>query len=269
MPFTDPKLHQVTGMSYNITTPPVLLGDIHIDGVATPLDPKVADILARLTGSNYDMEGSPAQIETKLGDYYRNLGYLETEIHAIAQNDPVIAPEAIHIPFQVSISTGALYKISGVQLAPGLLITQADFDRQAHIHPGDIADRSHVSENWQSIERLYHNKGYMRALIHLASSFDRAQGTVSFTVSVEPGPVYRMGRLFIQNSAEDLRAAMWAAWKLQGGEVFDESVVHTYYTLQGNTALGRTFASADCKYELILNDDIHTVDVTLRVEKRQ
>jgi hypothetical protein len=61
---------------------------------------------------------------------------------------------------------------------------------------------------------------------------------------------------------------MWAAWKLPAGEVFNESAIQTYYSSQGNTALGRTFASANCKYLLTLNDDTHTVDVTLRLEKR-
>jgi outer membrane protein insertion porin family len=269
-PYTDEKLHQVTAVSYSITSPSVQIGEIHIDGVATPLDPKVMDIMARLTGSNYDVEGSSGQIETNLGNYYRDLGYLETEIHAIAQNTPVITAEAVHIPFQISISTGALYKISGIQLAPGLVVTQADFDRQSRIHPGDLADGSRVRANWEFISRQYHNKGYMKAVIHPTASFDRAQGMVSFTVSVEPGPIYRMGRLIIENNAEDLRAAMWAAWKLPGGEIFNESAIASYYTSQGDkTPLGRTFASANCKYKLTLNDDTHTVDVTLRIEKRE
>ena len=268
VPYTDQKLHAVTAISYSITTPPVQVGEIHIEGVANPLDAKAAEIVARLNGAAYSVEGSPNQIETSLGNYYRDQGYLEAAVHATAQNAPIITPVAVHIPFQVSMSMGALYKISGIQLAPGLLVTQADFDRQAHIHPGDIATAQYVRANWQFIERQYHNKGYVKAAVHPTASYDRAQGTVSFTVSVEPGPVYRMGKLTIQNSAGDLRAAMWAAWKLPAGEVFNESEVSTYFTSQGNTALGRTFASANCKYLLTLNDDMGTVDVTLRVEKR-
>ncbi|HME59408.1 MAG TPA: POTRA domain-containing protein [Terracidiphilus sp.] len=269
-PYTDEQLHEVTAVSYSITSPSVQVGELHIDGVATPLDLKVVELVARFTGSNYDVEGSPGQIETSLGNCYRDQGYLETEIHATAQSTPVITTEAVRVPFQVSILTGVQYKISGIQLAPNLLVTQADFDRQARIHPGDLADGSRVRANWQFIERQYHNKGYMKAVVHPTASFDRAQGMVSFTVSVEPGPIYRMGRLIIENNAEDLRAAMWAAWKLPGGEIFDESVIQAYFTSQGDkTPLGRTFASANCKYKLTLNDDTHTVDVMLRLEKRQ
>ena len=125
-------------MSFAITAPPVQVGEIRLDGASAPPDPKVVDILAKLTGTAYDVEGSPGQIETNLGNYYREKGYLEADIHATAQNSPVIAPEAVRVPFLVSVSPGAVYKLTGVQLAPGLLVTQAEFDRQAHIHPGVI-----------------------------------------------------------------------------------------------------------------------------------
>jgi len=270
MPYTDQKLFQVTAMSYAITAPPVQVGEIRIDGAAAPLNPKAKEILAKLTGSAYDVVGSPSQIETNLGNYYRDLGYLEAAVHATTQNAPIVAPEAVHIPFLVSISSGALYKISGVQLAPDLLVTQADFDRQSHIHPGDIADSIRVRENWDFIESRYHNKGYMKAVVHPFASYDHAQGTVNFVVTVEPGPVYSMGKLTIQNTAEDLRAAMQSAWKMPAGAVFNQGAAIGYYATQNvNPALERTIAASKFIFDIHLNDETHTVDVTLRLERRQ
>jgi outer membrane protein assembly factor BamA len=270
MPYTDQKLRQVTAVSFAITAPPVQLGEIRIDGAAEALDPKAQEILAKLAGSAYDLEGSPNQIETDLGNYYRDKGYLEAEIHAMPQNAPVVAPEAIRIPFQVSVSLGALYKLAGVILAPGVLVTQADFDRQSHIHPGDIATSQFVRENWQFIERQYHNKGCMKAVVHATPSFDRAQGTVSYAVTVEPGQVYTMGKLTIENVSDDLRAAMLAAWGMPSGAVFNEGAIRGFFaTYNVHPALERVFATVNFKYVLHLNDDMHTVDVVLRLEKRQ
>jgi outer membrane protein assembly factor BamA len=269
MPYTDQKLHQVTAMSFTITSPPVQVGEIRPDGASATPDLKAVEMLAKLTGSAYDATGSPNQIETNLGNYYRDKGYLEAEIHAAPQNAPVIAPEAIRIPFLVSVSPGALYKLTGIQLAPGLLVTQQEFDRQSHIHPGDIAVSQYVRENWQFIERQYHNKGYLKAVVQPTPVFDHAQGTASFTVTVEPGPVYTMGKLTIENVSDDLRAAMLAAWKMSPGSVFNQGAILSYYAIRdANPALGRIFAAVNCKYVLTLNDDTHTVDVVLRLEKR-
>jgi outer membrane protein assembly factor BamA len=255
-------------ISYSITTPPVRVGAIRIDAGSAPLDAKAMEILAKLTGLSYDVEGSPAQIETYLGNYYHDKGQLEASIHATQQGAAVIAPEAIQLPFLVSVSPGPLYKLEEIQLAPGVLVTQAEIDRRSRIHRGDIADGQHLTETWQFIHSQYLNKGYMKAAVHPTASYDRARGTVSFNVSVEPGPVYTMGKLTIQNSAADLRAAMLAAWKMPEGAVFNASAIQTYYLSQGNTPLGRTFASANCKSQMTVNDDTRTVDVTLRLEKR-
>jgi hypothetical protein len=62
---------------------------------------------------------------------------------------------------------------------------------------------------------------------------------------------------------------MLAAWKLPEGAVFSENALRTYFYTQGNTPLGRTFASANCKYKLVKNIETHVVDVTLLLEKKQ
>jgi outer membrane protein insertion porin family len=269
VPFTDQRLRQVTAISVAISNPPVQVGEIHLDGASAAIDPAARQILARLTGSSYDLEGTPRRIEVDLGNYYRDKGYLEAAIRATAERPPVVTPEAVHISLVVSVLPGQQYKLAGVQLASDLPVTQAEYDRLSKVHPGAIAEGQRMREDWQLIERQYHYKGFMKAEVHSTPSFDRTRGTVNFAVTVDPGPVYQMGKLTIQNSAEDLRAAMLAAWKLPAGAVFSEEAIGKYYLTQGaNTALGRTFASANCKYILTLNDDTHTVDVVLRLEKR-
>jgi len=169
----------------------------------------------------------------------------------------------------VSVEPGTQYKITGVQLAPGMVVSQADFDKRSQIHPGDVADGVRVRQNWEFLARQYHNSGYMKAKVDPVPAYNREKGTVSYTVNVEPGPQYKMGTLTIQNSAADLRAAMIGAWKMPAGAVFNEGAVPGYFTTVGvNPALERTFAHANCKYMLKLNDDTLTVDVTLRLEKR-
>jgi hypothetical protein len=110
----------------------------------------------------------------------------------------------------------------------------------------------------------------MQARVHPTPSYDRADGTVSFAVTAEQGPVYTMGKLIIENTADDLRAAMWSAWKLPTGAVFNESALRSYYSGQDpNSPLGRTFAGANCVFKLTMDDQAHTVDVSLRLERKR
>jgi outer membrane protein insertion porin family len=115
----------------------------------------------------------------------------------------------------------------------------------------------------------YHNHGYMKASVHPVPSFDRAKGTVSYSITVDPGPVYTMGALTVANVSDDLRAMMLAAWKMPAGSVFDESAVRNYYAIgDANPTLKRIFAAVNCSYNLTLNDAPRTVDVILKLEKK-
>jgi outer membrane protein assembly factor BamA len=267
-PYTDHALNQVRAMSFSIKTPKIQVGEIQLNGDPAAQTPKITEFLSRLTGAPYDTAGIPSQIATNLGNYFHDLGYLEADIH-IAQLTPVIATDVIRIPFTVTVTPGMVYKLAGVQLAPGLAVTQADFDKQSDFHPGVLTDSAHVRENWQFIERQYHNLGHLKAAVHPTPSFDRANGTVSYTVTVDPGPVYTLGSLILANGADDLRAAMLAAWKMPRGAVLNEGAIRAYFNTHGvDPDLEHLFVTSNCKYSLQLNDDTHTADVTLRVEKR-
>lgn len=109
----------------------------------------------------------------------------------------------------------------------------------------------------------------MEAAVHPTPTFDRVKGTVSFAVTVDPGPVYTMGKLTIQNGADDLRAAMLAVWKLPARAVFNEGAMRGFYSkLPPKSPLARTMMTADLMFATHLNKDTHTVDVTLRMEKK-
>ena len=259
---------QKGAMGFSIMSPAVEVGEFKLDPAEAAPDAKAMEILAKLSGSAYDAAGSPDQIVTYVANYYHDRGYLEAAIHATAAEVATVTPEAVRIPFLVSIVPGQQYRLEGVRLAADCLVTQSEFDRQSRIHPGDVAEGQRLLDDWVLVSHQYHNRGYMAAAVHPVPAFDRARSTVSFSVSVEPGPVYTMGRLIIENGADDLRAAMQAAWKMAAGAVFNESAVDEYFQTQGNTPLGRTFASANCRYKITAHVDTRTVDVTLRLERK-
>ena len=267
-PLADPKSGSITAVSFSITSPPVLVGEFQAEDSA-PLDSNVLPILARLSGSSYDADGSPELIATNIRLYYQDQGYLEAVVHAKASAIPIVSPDAIRIPFSVSVTPGIRYKVKEIHLDPGLVVTQADFDRQSHIHPGDPADGTHIRANWLYLERQYHNHGFIKAKVNAIPTFDRDNGTVSYVATVIPGPAYNMGTLNIENVSDELRAMMLAAWKMPQGAVFNEgSILGFFATTAVNPKLERVFATVDVKYVMRPNDDARTVDLTLRLERK-
>ncbi|HUH64074.1 MAG TPA: hypothetical protein VLZ50_13805, partial [Terracidiphilus sp.] len=74
----------------------------------------------------------------------------------------------------------------------------------------------------------------------------------------------------IENVSDQLRAAILAAWKMPPGSIFNEGgIIGFFATHEVNPALERVFATVDVKYTLHPNDEARTVDVDLRLERRQ
>jgi len=267
-PYTDLKLSKVTAMSFAITDPEVEVGTIQLTGVADSQAPKARQAVSKVSGTSYSIDGSPSQIETALLNLYGAQGYLEAKVKAIAQ-PAVLEPSDIRIPFSVPVEEGPQYKLAGVQLTSDLIVTQANLDKLPGLHLGDIASSTRLRAIWDLIERQYHNKGYMKARVQPTPAFDRSKGTVSYSVAVDAGPQYTMGKLKIINASDDLRETILSLWKLPNGEVFNESELRGFAVSHGaNQALERLIATVNLSYSLKFHDDSHTVDVDLTLERK-
>ena len=255
-------------VNFSIASPPVLIGEIHPDPKSPALDPGADQILKKLAGQPYDLEGSPSQIATYLSNYFRDKGYVEAHVETAPMQAKATA-DTIQIPFRVSVSPGMQYHLGEIRFAPYLLASHADFDRQSALHLGDTAAGQRLKDDWQYIARQYHNHGYMQAGIHPAPTFDRFKGTVSYDVTADPGPVYTMGKLTIDGITDELRATILAKWTVPSGAVFNEGAVRGFFATTGvNPELERVFSTVNIRFTQKLNDDTHTVDVTVRLEKK-
>jgi outer membrane protein assembly factor BamA len=255
-------------VNFSIASPPVVVGEIHLDTKSPALDPGADQILKKLAGQPYDLDGSQSQIATYLSNYYHDKGYVEAHVEStpLAANSTA---DAIQIPFKVSLAPGMQYHLGEIRFAPDLVASHADFDRQSAIHYGDTAAGQRLTDDWQYIARQYHNHGYMQASVHPAPTFDRFKATVSYDVTADPGPVYTMGKLTVQGVTDELRAAILAKWPVPAGAVFNEGAVRGFFATHGvNPELERVFAAVNTNYTQQLNDEAHTVDVTVRLEKK-
>ena len=272
-PYTDEKLHEVTAISYAITAPPVKLGEIHLEGVSPDLLAKAKLVADRTKRTDYNTENTAGNIEHAFASFFSDEGYATVKVHAGQLGDPVVSSEAIEIPFNVIVEEGRHYKLGSIHLPSGEVLTPAEINKTAGVVSNPVEKMSvaggvTLRTALSFVTGQYESKGYMDCVVTPHPQYDDANGIVNYTLEVQTGPVYTMGKLTIENGADDLRAAMLAAWKLPEGAVFNESAIQTYFYSQGNTPLGRTFASATCRFKLTRNLLTHTIDVALLLEKK-
>lgn len=268
-PYTDIDLGKVTAMSLNVTEPEVEVGQIHLQGASPTYAEKAKAVLSRSSGTPYSFDGSVSQMQTNLTNFYGAQGYLEAKIKAVAEPTPVVDSDGVHIPFTVTVEEGLQYKLGSVQLAPGLIVSQEEFDKFSGLHPGEVVSLVKLRTNWEFLARLYHNHGYIRVKIHPLPTFDRSQGTASYTVSADPGPVYTTGKIRVRNVSDDLRAMVLAALKLPPGETFNEGAIRAMTATHNvNPGFEKVIATYNMSYTLTPHDDTHIVDVDINLEPK-
>jgi outer membrane protein assembly factor BamA len=250
------------------------VGEIHVEGVSPEMQAKVKSVADRAAKTDYKTESSAGDIERAFALLYADEGYPSAKVHVLQSGNPAAGSKAIDVPFHVTMEEGRHYKLGSIYLPSGELMTLEMINKTAGVVTNKVETSLSVKGGLTLRSAMlyvtgqYKSKGYLDCVVTPHPQYDETASSVHYTLEVQPGPVYTMGKLTIQNGAEDLRAAMLAAWKLPEGAVFSESAIRTYFYTQGNTPLGRTFASANCKYTLKKNIETHIVDVTLRVEKR-
>ncbi|WP_263359458.1 POTRA domain-containing protein [Acidicapsa ligni] len=269
VPYSEHVSEPASAMSILMSNPPIAIGQIHLDGASADLAAKANTILQKNVGKPYNAYSSASELEVNLVNFYTELGYLQVAAQATVQLTPVVDAGGVHLPYAVTVTEGPVFKLAHVQLAPGMLVTQADFDKQSRLHSGEVVSPAKLREEWKFLARQYHNKGYAKAQILPTQTLDAASGTVSYTVAAEPGPIYTMGKLTVENVSEDLRAAILKAWPVAAGTPFNEgAILGMVATHDVNPALERVFATVDLRYTLHLNEDVRTVDVNLRLERK-
>ena len=268
-PYGDMKPGEIPIMSFNITSPTISVGEIQLDGASAELATKARLLAAKSVGTTYSTAGSQSQLEANLGNFYHEQGFLEATVRVRPLPQAVTDVEGAHIPLAVLVDEGPQYRLGRIELAAEMVVTQAAFDKQSDLHSGEIVSLVKLRADWEYLARQYHNSGYMKASIHPVPAYDRAQRVANYKVSAEPGPVYSMGALKVNNVSADVRTAIAGAWPMASGATFNEGTILGMTATHGvNAALERLFPTVSMRYALRLHDEARTVDVDLTLEKK-
>jgi outer membrane protein assembly factor BamA len=115
----------------------------------------------------------------------------------------------------------------------------------------------------------YSAKGNLDCKVTPHAEFNEAAATVSYSVDVDPGPVYHLAFVKFDNVTDELRALLIHNWQMMPGDVFDESYVAAFImkVQQQDPVLRRSLAGVKVKFDVMANPDTHDVNVVIRLER--
>lgn len=267
-PFGDRKSrNKVTAMNFSIASPPVRLGQVEIQGASPALQPRLHTIITSAQDQPFSSSGTDSALAERIVTYYQNLGYAAVRVKVAQSGNAVASEDSIRVPELITIDEGKVYRVAGVQMPSGCLVTQDEANKIISSH-----DAQTPGENFanllRQIDDRYKSKGYLDLVVTQHPQFDEAASTVTYTVEVTPGAVYRIGFVKFVDVNDELRNRLMRAWQLMPGDPIDLSYLDSF-TLRAQSqdpALKKALSRALARYEMSANPVSHEVDLEIHLE---
>jgi hypothetical protein len=226
MPSQDPA-GKASGILFHIDAPPIQVGTVTLSGAGAAFADPVAALSKAAAGQNFD-GATESTLAGALKAVYHRQGYLDEAMNGYAHAAPQVAGDKVLVPVSATITEGAQYKVAALTLAGSTLLSPDDLAKTVKLHAGDIADEDLLQSTLAALELPYRTHGYLRAKIDAAPRFDAAAHTVSYAITVQPGPVFHMGELSLINLNTQQRADVLKYWPLQEGDIYNATVATNF-----------------------------------------
>ena len=265
----DPSTHELNGVAYSITVPPMQIGVARIDGVSDAFHSKVQVVLDEASKNPFSTADSANNLERVVEQFYGDQGYAAAKVQVSRSGDPSAKDGAIVVPFSIQVQEGRVYKVDSIHLPPGTPVTQAEIDKALDPSFGTLPAGVRVRSVWAMIASRYGAKGNLDCKVTPHAEFNDAAATVSYTVDVDPGPVYHLAFVKFDNVTDELRALLIHNWQLMPGDPFNATYVANFITTaeQQDPVLRRSLAGVKEKFDVTANRETRDVNVVIHLER--
>lgn len=267
-PVGDADGNQV-GIEYRIDSPAVVVEPVRIEGYSGVWTQPLQSVEKAIDGQPFDASMRD-KVTAAVRAVYDSRGFLGMTMTDPAWGEPHLMGGKILVPLKVAITSegGGQFRVSGLHLEGDLFMTDEQFAQRSKLHVGDVANPGFWKQTQEMIAAPYKTHGYIEAKIDAEPALDRTKHTVDYTIKVEPGTVYRMGKLAVANLSEAQKAEVLPYWKMQEGDVFNASLIpqfmEDYHRQRAPELQSIRGWSFHAKWTADLG--AHTVDVVLTFE---
>jgi outer membrane protein insertion porin family len=155
--------------------------------------------------------------------------------------------KAQDVTVTAAIDPGPSFAFGGVVWSGNVALSRADLDKLLPLRPHDIADGMKIESLWQDVRDEYAKRGYLDADVEPHAVFDQAAKGAAYSVAINEGPQYHMGKLTLSGLSAEGEKRVRQAWKMPPGVVFDEKAYEDF--LDNGTK--QAFAGLPFHYDMI------------------
>lgn len=201
--------------------------------------------------------------KTNLIPIYRERGYLRASFR-----EPLAKPESSPnckegISVTLPVEEGLKYSWDKAEWTGNKALSVQELETTLKMKSGELANGLKIDGGLKDVREAYGRKGFIAARLAAVPSFDDAGRRVTYQVSVNEGPQYRMGTLTVTGLPESDANRIKARWQLRQGDVYNAAYPDEFMkkVLADGRALGLRMKKAD--FAVKPDRQKLTVDVTI------
>jgi outer membrane protein assembly factor BamA len=249
---------------FRVLAPPNIL----IDKVVFENSPSDATELLSETVSN--MKGRPFTAnlwadKLRIKQSLEQLGYLSASL-TLGHGQPTQQGDNYLVPVNAAITSGPKYHVLSVKADGGPLLKGRDLSTYFSLKPGDVATPNAFGRLAGSLRALYWHAGYPDVAFTGEPVLDHASALATYQFEVDPGPIYHLRSLKIENLDPSQQIEVKNTLSLKAGDVYDALAVANLQSKLSDA--GSTLKGYGVSYSPQEDKQEHVVDLTLNFYKQ-
>jgi outer membrane protein insertion porin family len=168
-----------------------------------------------------------------LQSHYWDRGYVQVKV-----GTPVLelSPDKQSLFITISVDEGPQYHLGKIDIRGDLLESREYFLERVSVRPGDIFNRSKLSEDLQRLTDLYKDRGYAYVNATPATPVDEKTRTVDLVFDIQKGELVYFERINIRGNSKTRDKVIRREMRIYEGEPFSQTALD--YSKRRVNALG-------------------------------
>ena len=235
-------------MEFEVEDSRAIVGEVEFSDSLAQNDHGVQSRLPDLVGKPFSRSAIQLFEFEQVRPLYLNKGYLQVRFAPpAAQLAQGSGAKAQDVTVTAAIDSGPAFAFGGVVWSGNAALSREDLDKLLPLRPHDIADGMKIESLWLDVRDEYAKHGYLDADVMPHAVLDQAAKGVAYSVAINEGPQYHMGKLTLSGLSAEGEKRIRQAWKMTPGAVFDEKAYEDF--LDNGTK--QAFAGLPFHYDMI------------------
>jgi outer membrane protein assembly factor BamA len=252
-------LHPERVLEFRIAKPVIHVANVKLAGVTTDLTPLVQQSVNAAARNPYNDGLAGQTTQDRILAPLFDAGYIQASLSGVSVA-PTMADGTASVVLNATLSSGDIYRVSGIEFPGSPLLSAEAFAATAKLHVGDVASRALLFQTLAPLDAAYRRQGYMDVIVEARPKADAATRQVAYSVSVKPGEQYRIHDITADHLDPAASDAFDRSFQMKQGDLYNPEYVTEYLKYKTAPEGLKEYAAT---FKAYANPNNHTVDLVL------